>query len=102
MASENILQLLKTGIHNIDTNAKIILYGSRARGDNKPDSDWDLLILTTLPENETTKKIFRKEIYQAELLTDETISSIIHNKSHWEQLKITSLYKNILNEGKEL
>lgn len=102
MGNETIIQLLKNSIMHVDANAKIILYGSRARGDNKKDSDWDLLLLTSLPENEATKKQFRRQIYQIELVTDETISSIIHNKNRWEQLQVTSLYKNILQEGKEL
>lgn len=29
--------------------ARIVLYGSKARGDDRPDSDIDLLILTTRP-----------------------------------------------------
>jgi len=30
--------------------SKLYLYGSRARGDNRPDSDWDLLILLDKPK----------------------------------------------------
>ena len=29
----------------LPANSSLLLYGSRARGDNRPDSDWDLLIL---------------------------------------------------------
>lgn len=28
----------------------LLLYGSRARGDNRPDSDWDLLLLLDKPK----------------------------------------------------
>lgn len=31
---------------------RIVLYGSKARGDDRPDSDIDLLILTTRPLND--------------------------------------------------
>ena len=33
----------------LPTNSTLLLYGSRARGDNRPDSDWDLLILLDKP-----------------------------------------------------
>ena len=29
----------------LPANSSLLLYGSRARGDNHPDSDWDLLLL---------------------------------------------------------
>jgi uncharacterized protein len=40
-----VLNRIKTIVKQIDPKADVILYGSRARGDERPDSDWDLLIL---------------------------------------------------------
>jgi len=34
-------------VNEVDPTAKIILFGSRARGDNKASSDWDFFILTS-------------------------------------------------------
>ena len=34
----------------LPANSSLLLYGSRARGDNRPDSDWDLLILLDKPK----------------------------------------------------
>ncbi|MFC2086961.1 nucleotidyltransferase domain-containing protein, partial [Bacteroidota bacterium] len=39
-----ILQIKQIADKNYP-NSEIILYGSRARGDAKPNSDWDILIL---------------------------------------------------------
>jgi len=48
--TENIVvQKVKQCILSIDKDAEIILFGSRARGDARPDSDWDFLFLTALP-----------------------------------------------------
>ena len=80
-------------------DAIIILYGSRARGDNRTDSDWDFLILTNLLENRQTKNLFRDKTFDAELELEEPISTIIHNKSTWKEYEITPLYQNILKEG---
>jgi len=35
---------------------KIILFGSRARGDHKKDSDWDILVVVKQPIAKETKK----------------------------------------------
>ncbi len=59
LIKEIILNVAKK--HNIEID-KIILFGSRARGNYRKDSDWDLLIVTKkkLPKNE--KWIFWEEI----------------------------------------
>jgi predicted nucleotidyltransferase len=36
--------LIKEAIHKNDPNALAYLFGSRARYDFRPDSDWDILI----------------------------------------------------------
>lgn len=41
--------------------SKLFLYGSRARGDAREDSDWDLLLLLDQPLNKPDD--FRKYIY---------------------------------------
>jgi len=47
MQSNNnkILNLLKKKLRTLAPNARAILFGSRARGDARPASDWDILIL---------------------------------------------------------
>mgnify|MGYP003681881934 FL=1 len=44
--TKHIAQLIRKNINLIDPKAEIILYGSRLRGDDRPDSDWDILVLT--------------------------------------------------------
>ncbi len=46
MISETeILSRIKRTVLDREPSAKIYLYGARARGDARRDSDWDLLIL---------------------------------------------------------
>jgi len=40
-----ILQLIKKSVSETSPGATLILYGSYARGDYRPDSDIDLLVL---------------------------------------------------------
>lgn len=99
MNKEKVILKFKSSVLQIDQDAIIILYGSRARGDHRIDSDWDFLILTGLPENKKTKSLFRDKIFDVELELEEPISTIIHNKSIWTDYEITPLYQHILNEG---
>ena len=43
--SAALSRILQTTTSTISDGGKAILYGSRARGDNRKDSDWDILIL---------------------------------------------------------
>ncbi len=42
---EDLLRKVKEALEEIEPSAEIYLYGSRARRDNREDSDWDFLIL---------------------------------------------------------
>ena len=72
--TRNIGRLIRKNVNEIDDNAEIILYGSRARGDERIDSDWDILVLTDYPVSLEKEKIFRDKLYALELETGEPIS----------------------------
>lgn len=101
--TNDILRKVRNTIHAVTPNAKIILFGSRARGNESPNSDWDFLVIT---ENEgkyeTEKRIWNNLYKNVELPTGEVITSIIYSSKEWEKLKITPLYQNIEKEGVKL
>ncbi|RNI36577.1 nucleotidyltransferase domain-containing protein [Hanamia caeni] len=65
--THNISRLIRKNVNEIDDNAEIILYGSRARGDERIDSDWDILVLTDYPVSLEKEKIFRDKLYTLEI-----------------------------------
>ncbi len=102
LTKSNILSKIKSTVLAIDSDAEIILFGSRARGDFKKDSDWDLLILLNKKLDEDLEDQVRRSLYKVELEFEEVVSPVIENKKVWSQLKVTPLFQNIKNEGIEL
>jgi predicted nucleotidyltransferase len=96
----HIATRIRTEINRIDPKAKVVLFGSRARGDAKKDSDWDLLILIDSQNIREKEDLFRDKIYDLELETGEIISMFVYNNKDWtSRHKITPLYKSIKKEG---
>ncbi|RLD80222.1 MAG: nucleotidyltransferase domain-containing protein [Bacteroidetes bacterium] len=97
---KNIIGLIRNSVSDIDTAADVILYGSRARGDERTDSDWDLLILTDYPTGLETENIFRNKLYDLELETGESFSVFAYSKTEWHtRQRITPFYQNVTQEG---
>lgn len=101
MNSNIIISRIKEFIHSKDPNAVAFLFGSRARGEERPDSDWDILILVESEKvtNEIEDK-FRNELYDIELDAGQIISTFIYPKNLWNtSLKFSPLYHNVELDG---
>lgn len=82
---------------------RIILFGSRARGDNDPSSDYDILIVTRKAgnEREITRSVY-KEMYQQNIMLDIELIAISQNKWKSSKDQLGLIYKQIEAEGIEL
>ncbi len=103
MVSETeILARIKQIVLEREPSAKIYLYGSRARGDARPDSDWDLLILLNAEkitddiELRVTYPLYDLGIDLGEVFSPMVYSANEWNSKHW----VTPYYKNVMAEGK--
>ena len=101
MDRNEILKRIKTGILNKDPNAEVYLYGSRARGDNRIDSDWDILVISS--KDKITfdyESDLRDPIFDIELESGEIISLLVYAKSDWiNKMAISPLFYNVKKEG---
>ncbi len=95
-----ISQLIRHNINAIDPKAEVILYGSRARGDERPDSDWDILVLTDYSIDLAIERKFRDKLYDLELESGEPLSIFVFSKNDWQtKQRITPFYENVTQEG---
>jgi predicted nucleotidyltransferase len=61
----------------------VVLYGSRARGDHRPDSDYDLLVVLPEKDKETVERLY-EAVQEVELETMRTISLLIRTRAQYE------------------
>lgn len=95
-----ILAKIKQYVQQIDGQSEVILFGSRARGDNRKDSDWDILILTTQPSNLKVEQKYRHKLLELEIEYGEAFSTFVYAKSEWNQkYAITPFYQQIQKDG---
>lgn len=95
------LSQIKNVVKRTDPTAIAILYGSRATGKARKDSDWDILILldrSTVSIKD--EQLFRENLYDLELETGEAISTFAYAKDDWNtRLSVTPLYQAVKQNG---
>ena len=100
--------IIATGIQGVlqkahQPKARIILFGSRARGDAHKGSDWDILIL--LDKEQVTpadKEHISYPIFELGWELDEMIHPIMYTAKEWEAKYYTPFYKNVMKEAPNL
>jgi len=63
--------------------AEIVLYGSKARGTDDPESDIDLLLLTSRSLSWRERRAVTEELFDVELKHDVVLSTIIVSREEW-------------------
>lgn len=97
MDQEQVIQRIKeTAERVLPEGASLWLYGSRARGDARPDSDYDLLIL--LDKDAITVSDYEHynyPLFDLGLDIGEDISPRIFTRKQWQSWTYDPFYKNV-------
>jgi predicted nucleotidyltransferase len=82
-------------------DSEIILYGSRARGEAKDDSDYDILVITEGKKDHKIKNVIYDELSDIFMETDQWVSAFIIDRESWESpvAKGSPFYKEVSHEG---
>lgn len=89
--------LRKKAAEILPKGSQVALYGSRARGDNRPDSDWDIHVLIPGDEN-LPLTLWDKIAYQLELVGlefNELICARVYSFAGWLKRSFLPFYKNV-------
>lgn len=94
---DNIRNLLA---QTLPEHATAMLYGSQARGDNRCDSDWDILIV--MDKEKLTPSDYDTVTYPLTKLgwdIGADINPIMYTKKEWETSSITPFYHNVIQDA---
>ncbi len=100
-ADADLLQRCKKAIRAVVPDADVILYGSRARGDAKDDSDYDLLVLVDRSADVTVHQQLISSIYPLELETGAVLTLSIYNRDLWNSklYRAMPFHENVDRDG---
>jgi uncharacterized protein len=97
---QQLLNSIKQSILSVAPDGKIILYGSHARGDERVDSDWDLLILLNKAKIESADyDLISYPLYELGWNEGELLSPKLYTIDDWKKRSFTPFYKNVEKEG---
>ncbi|MDB4924822.1 nucleotidyltransferase domain-containing protein [Mucilaginibacter sp.] len=99
--THTVANKIKQVVQQTDPSAVAILYGSRATGKARKDSDCDVLILVDRPSvTLKDEQVLMHNLYDLELETGEPISTFVYSMQDWNtKLSITPLHEAIKKEG---
>lgn len=99
-STAEILELIRNTIRQKEPSANIILYGSRARGDSREGSDWDVIVIVDKPHARFDEKgDLDYTLWSKGLEIGEEINTLEYTRAQWDHLPPSLFKYNILNEG---
>lgn len=96
----NIKDKITSCIRDKRPDAKILLYGSQARGDSNPNSDWDIIVIVN--EGSITPAVFAaigNPLYDLGIENNVEINPIIYTEKQWNSQHPTLFKYNLQKDA---
>lgn len=93
--NEVIKKLKKLGAKILPPDARLFLYGSRARGDYNDNSDWDLLLLLNRPKQNDDYEKIAYPLMELGFDLGQYFSVHTYSNDEWDDMSFLPFYKNV-------
>lgn len=83
---------------------RVILFGSKARGEGEPDSDIDLLVLTHSPVNTALREAISDTLADINLRNDVLLTSVVVSEDQWSNglIRYMLIHSEVERDGCEV
>ena len=95
-----INRIKQTAANVLPKGSTLYLYGSRARGDAREDSDWDVLAIVDKPRLSLKDRTnLQYPIWDKGLELGQEINVFPYTRSQWEAAPLSLFKHNVMQEG---
>lgn len=99
-SKEVIGKIREVAYHVLPQGSSLYLYGSRARGDYREDSDWDLLaLLPDLNLSKDDKLNLSCEIWEYGQSIHQDFNTFVYTEKEWNAAPPSLFKYNVRNDG---
>lgn len=93
-------QIKSVARETVPKGSLVFLFGSRARGEAKKDSDWDILIVLQKKHlNQSDYDNVSYPLVELGWKLNEKINPIMYTEEEWAANNITTFYDNVIRDG---